>query len=347
VRDDVGETDRLVHLLEAVIDGPSKINAIPSLREAKRRAQQLDNRLGRLRAQLLEIEQDEMEGENPEIDRLSEERRKLDEKLEALPTTDAEFEERDARARQECDRMGQELSRDQIRLDQLSATAVAIERFVSNSDYTKAVSLENVNMVVEELNRHRIGVAQMHDEIMQLKTDVESARYQVGIGDSRDISDESLRAEISNIARKERSLLRGRQDDFSQRLDNINAVIDGAENTLAAFEQALQDEAMVLIEKIKNQVELEAKHVEGYRKELSNLDGEAKDVVAGVAFDSMSNIKKRFHDLILSADVGIIDVGWLEKEEHRSRRDELTKERLSTIQNLDDEFHEVIASPTD
>ncbi len=343
-REYVGETERLVRLLEAVIDGPSKINAIPSLREAKRRAQQMNNRLGQLRARLIEIEQNALGDASADLKALRDRRGQLTKQMNALPTSDAEFEERDARARQKYDRMRKELSRNRIRLDQLSAMVVAIERFITDSRYIDGVAEENLEMVREELNRYRAGIERMHDDLKQLKTDVESARYQVGIGDNRDRQDEKLRAEIKTITEQEHALLRSRGGEMGRRLDQIFSSIDGTESTLQGFERSVEREATEQIDKIKRQVELERSRVVRYRRELGNLNDEAQDVVGGVTFSNFSNVKKRFRDLILKADVGIIDVAWLRKEEHRSRRDDLTKERLNTIKVLDEEFHELSES---
>ena len=52
--------------------------------------------------------------------------------------------------------------------------------------------------------------------------------------------------------------------------------------------------------------------------------------------------QKRFYDLVLKADVGVIDVGWAEREEHRTRIELLTRERSRSMQSLDDEFREIM-----
>ena len=61
-------------------------------------------------------------------------------------------------------------------------------------------------------------------------------------------------------------------------------------------------------------------------------------MVTGVARENFSGVRKRFHDLLLRADVGIIDIAWMRKEEHKARSIQLSKERMKEIQELDEEF---------
>ena len=98
---------------------------------------------------------------------------------------------------------------------------------------------------------------------------------------------------------------------------------------------------------MRGQVRTERDKVAYYRSELRDLNDEAEVVVGGVAFENLSNVRSRFQELILKADVGIIDVAWLLKEEHTARISEITKGRLKEMKALDDEFQEVRSGAKD
>jgi hypothetical protein len=80
----------------------------------------------------------------------------------------------------------------------------------------------------------------------------------------------------------------------------------------------------------------------GYRESLTQLDSETEFVVGGLALMNYRQVQKRFYDLVLKADVGVVDVGWAEREEHRTRIELLTRERARSMQSLDDEFREIM-----
>jgi TolA-binding protein len=335
------ETERLLRLIEAVIDGPSRVNAIPTIRSAMRRSQQMSNRLGQLRVRLLDVAQKKFGAGDAELRALTAQRLELQAQLDALPTSDEEFQRREEKARAVYQHMRQELSRNEIRLDRLVAMVVALERFIADPSYTEGVPAQSIQALRDELNRHRSGVDEMRQELTKLREDVEGARYQIGVGDNLDRSDAQLREKVRQICSKERDLLRSRGGEAGRRLEAVLGMIEKTEETISAFRVAAEKEADRQIEDIRRQVRAEREHVQQYRTELSALNEEAEDVVGGVTFENFSNVRKRFHNLILKADVGVIDVAWMRKEEHKERGSSFNKERLAEIQNLDREFEEV------
>ncbi|MFO8073670.1 MAG: tetratricopeptide repeat protein [Polyangia bacterium] len=335
------ETERLVRLLEAVIDGPSRINAIPNLRSATRKSQQMSNQLSQLRGRLLSVEQRKLGGSDPRLEELRRERKQLQDDLDRLPTSGNEFDKREEKSRSVHRRMRHELARNEIRLDKLQAMIVALERFVEDPRYTEGASKDSLDALRSELLRHRRGVEEMREKVGSIRESVERARYRVGVGDSADERDRKLRERIRELSRRERELLRGRGGETGRRLDGAYAVIDQAEQQLSAFQRKVRAEADRRIEEMRAQVKREKDRLKRYRSEIQALNDEAEQVVGGVTYENFSSVRKRFHDLLLKADVGIIDVAWMRKEEHSDRISELTKARLSEIKRLDEEFQEV------
>jgi len=338
------ETERLIRMLAAVIDGPSGVNAIPGLRTATRRSQQFENRLGQMRSELLAVEEDVVGDAGADLRKLRDERRGLRDRIAALPTSDRDYERREQQAREIHQRMRHELARNIVRVDNLSAVIVAIERFIEDPRYVEGVPPDSVKAVRDELERHRESVARMRTDISGLRDDVEAQSYQVGIGDALDLEDERLRRRIKQLVQAERALMRGRTGDLGGRLDRAHAAVDAAEAVVAGVQRQVATEADRRIEEIRGRVKEERDLVAGYHVELDLLGGEAEQVVGEVTFSNFSNVRKRFHDLLLKADVGIIDVAWLRKEGQNERIRDLTRARLNETRWLDEEFREVLSS---
>jgi TolA-binding protein len=340
-RESTRETERLIRLLDAVIDGPSRVNAIPNLRTAMRRSQQLGNRLGQMRSELLALEEGKAGEAVPEIAQLREERRGLQQKLAALPVSDRDYERREQQAREVQTRMRHELSRNTIRIDNLSAVIVAVERYVEDPRYVEGAPAESIQAVRDELSRHRESVAQMREQLTAIREELEAEHYQVGVGDARDREDEELRRRIKELVQRERALLRGRSGSLGVRFDKAHEAIDAAETLVVSFQRQVAGEAERLIDEIRRQVNHERDQVAGYHRDLGILADDAEQVVGGVTFENFSKVRQRFHELLLKADVGIIDVAWLRKEGHNERIRTLTRSRLNEVNWLDEEFREV------
>jgi TolA-binding protein len=337
----VRETERLVRLLEAVVEGPSRINAVPMLREGMRRSQQIANRLGQLRVKLSVIADDELKDEVSGLGKLTGERQRLIRETAALPTTREEFRNREHKSREVCSRMRNELSRTAIRLDQLNAMTVAIERLIDYPRYIKGVPKANIQAVSSELRRHRHAILEMQRNLDDIRIDIEKAGYQTGIGDADDKKDAQLNHRARQLAQKERGLFGSRGGKDAERIRTAHKIIDRVERKVIRFQKEVAQEAGRQVKRIRAQVNQERDRIAGYYTELSSLGGEAETVVGGVTFESFSAVRKRFHELVLKADVGIIDVAWLRKEAHTGRISELTSERLKDIKRLGDEFQEV------
>lgn len=340
----VKETERLIRLLEAVVDGPSHVNAIPSLRRGARRAQRILNRLGQLRGRVSLITESKLGNEVSGLTQLKQNRYQLIGQLDALPTTEEGFQQREKEAQQIYHRMRQELSKNLIRLDRLSAMTVAIERFIDNPKYSEGVPKESIEALREELRRHNYGVLKMQQQIEDLKYDIESARYRVGVGDANDKKDAMLRKRIRQHTVQELRLIASVKNKWADRIAFTLKAIGYLESRIRAFQRELRLEARKQVQWIREQVNQEKTKIVTYTASLGGLGDEAEDVVGGVAFENFTSVRKRFHDLVLKADVGIIDVAWLRKEEHTSKITELTQGRVREIKRLDNEFQDLGSS---
>ena len=337
----VKEIERLIKLLEAVVDGPSAVNAIPLLRQAKRKAQELTNRLGQLRGHLVAIADDELGGSVPGLSSLDSERQMLDEQLRSLPTDAQTFKKREQKSAEVYRRMRRELQRNTIRLDRLSAMAVALERFVADKRYIEGASDVSVNALKEELLRHKVVLAKLQEEMDDVRSKVDQARYQIGIGDAADRNDAAVREKMRSMAKKAASLVRSRGGRDAGRIEAAFKAVDEAEGRVLRFERELDVEAETQVNQIRAQVREEQNKIAGYQADLNVLRGEAEEVVGGVAFENFTNVRQRFRDLVLKADVGIIDVAWLKKENHTSRITEFTESRVKELKRLDETFQDI------
>jgi tetratricopeptide (TPR) repeat protein len=344
-RENVRESEKLIRLIEAVIEGPSPVNAIPILRQAKRRSQQLNNRLSQQRNLLVKIGRSKLGEGNPEFKTLDKQRRKITAQIAQLPVTNEDFEKRENESKRQFEHMRQELARQLIHIDQISAKVVAIDRYVSDPRYAQGATADSLKVVRGELSRHQQTAHGMRQEVEQLRNDIDKALYQTGIGDLGDISDRALAAQMGNLSEREKMLLAASDRPIARRLEKIYQLLEDTDGLISGFSREVEQEASVRVGKMSLQVRAEKARVAAYRRELGLLSDEAEEVVGGVAFENFLNVRQRFYDLVLRADVGIIDVAWLLKEAHTQRITKLSKARVHDIKRLDEKFQEVKKGP--
>ncbi|MBN2527285.1 MAG: tetratricopeptide repeat protein [Deltaproteobacteria bacterium] len=331
------ESKRLAELIGAVVNGTNPVNAIPLLRSGMRRNQQYRNQLARLTVRFLR----ELEDDVPPslVAKLASQRARLEAAVSDLPIDDKAFKTRERDAREKYTALRQELARYEVMLDKLQAVIVGLETYIEKPDYRSQVSKSVLDGYWSQLARYNSVVKNIRDEMASVKLDIEKARYQAGIGGEEDQRDTAVVEMLFALTEEYSQMTRhsGRKASrYKSALATLLKTILVVDRLSQDIEVAATDE----VAKIRTELASEEAKLRQYQIQLEALNTEAREVVNGVARENFSGIRKRFEELMIKADVGIIDIAWMKKEEHKSRAVQLSRNRTNEIQWLDDEFEE-------
>ncbi|HKU38262.1 MAG TPA: tetratricopeptide repeat protein [Polyangiales bacterium] len=328
------ETSSVVERLQNALHSPNPVNIFPDLRHQRERTIALRNRLSRVRTQL--IAADEASGRGgAELQAVRTRRLEVERALAGLPLKDTDFEKRNANVDTGFVALNKQLSSLEVQLLGMDAQIVATERFIGDTMHDPAQQA-GVQAYRAELSTQQKAIADYREQLERLGLEIESGRIQVGVGDSTYVRDDQLRAEHAQLVEQERNLIgsTGKTDILFRR-------VEAAEATIAQHDAAIDKVVAERSADMQKVLDDEGGKLTGYRERLAQLDGETVDVVGGITYANFRKVQERFYDLVLKADVGIVDVGWAEREEHRTRIDMLTRERNRALQALDDEFNEI------
>ncbi|MBI2895719.1 MAG: tetratricopeptide repeat protein [Deltaproteobacteria bacterium] len=335
----VTESERLIGRLEAALQPQNRVNIFPELRAGRERALAIQNQMTRFRARLMAIEEAEFGGGGGELGELRARRRGLERQLRGLPVADGDFEARDETVLGRYRRMGRELARNSQRVDHLQATIVAMEKFLRDSPELRRQS--GAEALLEELRLQTSAIQTYRNEIAEIRNRLEDGRVQIGLSDARYRRDADVRNEIRDLVNQEAQLV-GRRGPMGAKIERLLRQMDSVDQSVEVFLQRLDVAAEARARDVQHDVDEERARVAGFREQLTRLEAEAQDVIGHVTYENFRAVKQRFYDLVLRADVGIIDVAWSSREEHRIRVENLTSERQRELQTLDDEFREVL-----
>jgi hypothetical protein len=85
----------------------------------------------------------------------------------------------------------------------------------------------------------------------------------------------------------------------------------------------------------------EKAHVAQYQQVLGRYEMETVDVGGGVTAENFRTIADRFYNIVVRADVGIIDVAWALKQGKTDENNKLIREQKQELRLIDDEFKEI------
>ena len=328
----VRETSDLIERLNAAINASNRVSIFADLRRHREGTTALRNRLARVRRNLMRLEERSAPSDG-ELAAVRAQRRRIERALAAMPTDEDDFISRDDRLLGRYRRLQRELSELEVELMGMDARIVATDRFIAQTEEEQ----QDPQAVRTELEQHRSAIEQYREEIRRIRRLIEIARIQVGVGDVRYQRDDRLRQEYARLVEREHQLGGGnsRTDPLFRRIASIESALDAHDAQIErAVEERIADMRRVIAE--------EDQRLAGYREALVGLESETEDVVGAVTASSFQEVRDRFYDLVLRADVGRIDVAWARREEHRMRVDMLTRDRSRELQSLDDEFRDIM-----
>jgi tetratricopeptide (TPR) repeat protein len=328
----VRETDGLIVRLDAALGGSNRAGIFPDLRRHREGTTSTRNRLAMVRRQLAAIEE-RSGGASPELQAIRTERRRIEAALGGMPTSEEDFISRDDELLGRYRTLNRELSSLEVELLGMEARITATETFVRQM----GAEIQDPTAIESELTQQRSAVETYRAQIAELRLLIEIGRIQVGVGDARYERDGRLREEYNRLVAEEHRLggNNSRTEPYFQRIASLEARVREHDGEIDRITEERIAEMRVVVED-------ERQKLAGYRAALTGLEGETEEVVGAVTYASWEEVRARFYDLVLRADVGRIDVSWARREEHRMRVDMLTRERSRELQALDDEFRDIM-----
>ncbi|MEY4577772.1 MAG: hypothetical protein RL701_2475 [Pseudomonadota bacterium] len=337
-----GETATVVTRLGAALSARNRVNMFPDLRAQREGSIGLRNRLARVRKDLIATEGEQLaKYDSLELRGVRAQRQELERSLSTLPVKEADFDRRDGSVDDRFLVLGKQLSSLEVQLQGIESRIVGIDFFIGDTAQT-AEQRSGIAAYRNELQTQRQALAEHRAQLAHLKQELETSRLQVGIGDATYSRDEQLRAQYTELVQRERSLVTSLGGHSTTEVEGMFARVRAVESGLDARDRAIDEIVDERARDMQRVMTDESGKLVGYQQALTELNKETEEVVGGLSYTNYRQVQQRFYDVVLKADVGSVDVGWAEREEHRTRIEALTRERARSAQALDDEFSEIM-----
>jgi hypothetical protein len=276
------------------------------------------------------------------------ERRRLMRRLQWLPVTDADFIRRETTGERQWNRVSQQLQRLTLEADRLQAVVNGLNRVLREAD--------KFGVTRDPASRQRFAaqiVANERDleiyrqQIQGLQEVVDIGRAQIGFGDQRYVEDDQVRSRFNQLLEREVVLAAAGHggealSEYAKSVVPLLARAQIAEQRLTAMRRDLDMQVLREASTLSAMVAEEARNIEEYAVALDTLDENARILVGEVAMKNFGVVRDRLKDIVLRADVGIVQQAWEVREDQLTRVRELQRERAREEQNLNDELREVI-----
>lgn len=343
---------KIVSLLRATLGSDSRAKAFPEVLKQLESVVALLNQLGVARLTLARGMDEVAVSGSPNLDKVRADRRKLMPRLGEIPTNPGDFTVRDAQAEKSWNSVSQMLQRLQLQADHLHALVNGLRRVLDDAEhYGVSVDESSSARFRQEIDENEKDLAVYTRRIEALRAQVEIGRVQSGFGDERFQEDERVRLSFRQLFGQEVQLASSSraaaEASYSKSIAPILSRMVKTEGQLDSFITQLNSTILSKSEEMRVVLASEAKAIEMYASRLDSMDQHARLLVGEVAKNNFILAKERLKDVVMRADVGLVQQAWEVREEQKFRVFDLLRERAQEDRLINDELREVLDDSED
>ncbi len=348
----LGDAKAIIDKLEVVLASGRRTDLFPSLREAMARHLELYNALTALTAQLLRMERRTLEphltkDEAEHLHAVLAERERLEPAYVRLPQTRSELEARLSVREQRLVDLQRAAYKLRYPVRSMQAEIDATREWVRNN--AARLRPQEIHSFRDRVAQAQREVDELSRQLAKLEGDIARERSVAGVVSTAPSHEEKLRHDYGATLDAEQEILAAAASRLGQdeqaalaAIEQRRLVVAGYYAELVRFQDRLDELVAEKAEQLKDAVTKEAQAIEEYSQAINKTREEAKLVVGEIAAAELHGVEKRFADIVLRADVGIIDVAWALKEERTHEISRRVNDQRRELQMLDAEFQEVL-----
>jgi tetratricopeptide (TPR) repeat protein len=332
---DLDDAQRTIQRLQVAVNAPNRVEIFPRLHDGWMRALEAKARLTTARGRLNAIAGRHVD--TPEYVALRRERERVGKLYAAIPKSIIELQARDAKVDDQMIKLDQEAYKLGIQIGAMEAQLVAVDKYIADVT-AQGGEVANAQSVREDVQRELEAQRALRDELQAVQHAIEADRIQVGVNDEATAQDERVRRSYEAALDAEEAWLHAHQpggiDASRARIDELRQRADGViQRTSAIVDDKIAD--------IKHRIAEEQVNVQGYDGELVACQGETQSLGGDIAARSFEHVQKRVDDVVLDADVGLVDVAWKQKEERSTQISDLLARKRAELEAVQRSYNEV------
>jgi tetratricopeptide (TPR) repeat protein len=343
------EAEGIASRIEAALERGGAVDAFPALRRAWTASDAVETASVWLEAGLNDRVLDLFASTLPadrrvEVAQTRARRKPLEAPLATLPRSLEEADARQARLRERMAGVEREASRFDYMVAGCTSAIDATELWVERYRAQLGGDAESRAEFADELRRHRAVVAAYQAEVRDIRQAIGEARDKVS-GVALATGEGGVRERFLQALAEERKLLDAPRSGMGQ--DRLRELERGEEliyrlTKLRGRAQAVKGTAARVAETragaLRARIGSERRELQAHAGTIDAVVQEAKSFVGELAFRSFRDVREQFYQLVLKADVGIVDVAWSRKRERLDKIQQLSQQKAAELQQLDRDF---------
>jgi hypothetical protein len=346
IQDNIDAAARYVERLDQVLAAPDKTSAFPALAERRSRLAEVRADVVKQLGALADAEYDlasKAGGDAAELQGAHIALGKAQEAFNDIPAQRAQALEQVTELRNQLDALDQQLSESQVVMNSVEATGAAIRKYMA--DEGAAISPQLEESVEQSLGQLGPEVDSIQTEADDIRREITLARDATAPGDPVAAQEKAARtALLAAIDEQHQAAARilGSASGDEQKIGTLTAQARRVAQMLDASDAEIDQSAITALANVSAELAKQKADLASYQTEFTADETESKSLGGTVLGQSFRDVKSKFYDVIVRADVGVIDVSWSRREESEDELKRLTLEKQREAKQIRDEFRGVL-----
>ncbi|MCE9577098.1 MAG: tetratricopeptide repeat protein [Deltaproteobacteria bacterium] len=350
IQANISNAERSIARLKVTLASPDPLAAFPTLVERRGRVREVRTTVVNQRQLLADEEYELVKGakgtDMMELESAHLARAKAAEAFAQIPEQRAAQFEAATAMQAKIDDYDKQLSEAAAAVNSIEATGAAIRTYLTSMPSMPP----DVRATVEQqLGEFGPDIDADEAEIEALHREIALAREATAPVDTLRPQELQLRAALL-AALDDEHIAASRQlastsGDTRKRADLIAAMIAQAKRVdarLDSDDKDLDQVAAAATADTKLELERQSTQLVTFRTQLDAVDAESQAIGGELLTASFDVVKTKLYDILVRADVGVIDVSWSRKEEAGDEQKRLNLEKQREVKQIKDEFREIL-----
>lgn len=347
-RADVKESAKLAATLDAALKESARLDMFPDLKDGWVRLAETQNScvlIGkRIVDALRELSLPTMSpDERARADGMFDQRKKLEAAFAKIPRNAEAYIRRQTRVAGEMTNLAGEVALLRAQLAALKDALLSVEKMLNERLFGGegvVLTKDQEVKIREGLQAEKDELRRVYREIEDLTQAVEVAAQGVGAGDKVSGDENIIRVALLAAQRAEQEVYVGalerRGSGESGRYRAARGQLESLVKDIATLLGGIQDRAFDRLVGIRKILATEQRNISEYQAQVRNYEDDSRALARQVGYTLVRAAQNRLSEIILEADLGLVDVAWKRKQEKGTAIRELQDERAQRIRSLGD-----------
>jgi len=356
-RSDVKESKKILITLEEALSSPNRLEIFPKLKRRWTNISVAENQLISISQYILNAQGSFLRNsmtasERRRYDKLLKKRSVEERRFSRMPKSVADYKERRKSVDQRFIELRRQVFGAEASLREVRKQLQAMEKWLLEARYAdegRRLSRKEQQKYLRELKAEKQALRQVYEELTTATAQIDRENARVGVGDVVSTNETNIKNNLMASHRKQalllaevRARIRGERRRLTDRLQVYRDRVVRMFHQLSRLLGRINRVADAEIANFRRQVSRERVLLMGYAKQVGRFTEDADQVADALGVSLFGMAKRRLSDVVLEADLGLIDVAWAKKDTESKKILAMQEARKNELDRLQKTMEEIL-----